>query len=1623
MGKTTRKVKNVFKSVFHRPTVHVGKENILLGILLICIVILAFMVRIFPILYSYPILKAFDPYIQYTITQYIVENGYLSLFTWINQQAWYPIGYRMYKFLPGTPYMAATLYHILHFFGVNTTLWETVIIFPAVMGTASTVLMFFLGDVVGNRKTGLLASFLLALSPAYLQRTVAGFFDNETVGIFFIIWVLFFFVRALKNDSLISALISGLGLGALMCSWGAYTYIIDLLPLTALLLILMKKYSRRLLINYSITIGVGIFIGTRFPVNTISIFYDITILIPLGMVGLLFLCEIYQRWKNSQAIMTLQANWRKILGYFLGGIIVLLGLLWLTDTLNAFLKLMEGLPFVGIGGRNLAVLNPLSAAFITQSVGEHLPSPWSVYYYNLHILLIILPIGFFFLFKRLREEDLLIILFGITTLYFSGSFIRLLLILAPSASLISAFGLTSLLKPFSQIFRKKYVLVRRRKRYANLINRQSSVGVFALVGFLLILYSIHGIYTSGYQLSGSAMQPAGLHDWEETWSWMRSSLPPGTVVCSWWDYGYWITKAGNQTSNADNGTINATQIALIGRMFMANDELESIKILKMLGSDYVLVHWGYYTGIGGDEGKWVWMLKIGYENPILNLITYPLIIWDYYNEETGLPNGTFFQSTIWKMLTCGELFFPDTDAYSEIQQNYLYSTFHYRMHTNVDARGKLWKDRFPFDDPANNFKEVGGFDHQAYEIRYNGLDAPIAGLRYFDVAFFSTNHLVKVYKINYELAALQAKINDISLYNNGISTLKLENTGETPFKVTSIKIGNNEITTGNITLLSGPDTDNVSIGDELLIRTVGEPLPVNSTQTIQITIEDLSDPTLTNPHIYASKKVEEPPTYNMTIIPNQTVIYSNETAFITVKNTNSSLIKIDEITFDEIINGTVSDSVTFESGEFTYMNGSSPIVINGNETTKIMINSTYMTAPGKFVNLAPNSLYNITVRAKYENLTRVIQKSVISNTSCLTLLNASAYGNETVFFTVNNTGSTAVTIDKVYLGVPYFNYYTSPSIGDGYVLNRGEIQNFSVKWYPEHEKLNLNASETLFLNITTDETLDIEATNYEFITIAQPPGYAVNITDEAYSNETLYVNVKNIGNYTIEVSDFYTDNIPTTDFIPLNSTNNMLDPGDTTRFRVHTTYNLNYTDEPEVGVRTFEGAESGITVFVNYSGNVNIIDAEADIAGFAIVNVNNTGNSQLIIKDFRIITPTEYIIEPEDFSPNDAAGIILNPSENQTYNLTLPSEIAEATSLRLLINVTTWEGAYNLENLTWNVGIQVENVYVIDNGTIKLNVTNIGRNNVTIYQMKVNQTETYWANITTNMTITPAGAFLEVGQSKIINVTYNNMNFSNYVLLNVSANYTSDESDLVYASPLTENGYLFVLSQTENLTILKDFPYSLVVDNGTFDTKTANDTIKITVMNTGAQNITIDTFDLYNSSSWLGFGFTDLLGVLSNKNYTLEPYDSVTFVNTTINNKNKTSYIELNATNILPIRINTTNNVVDSFNFTIVYNEANITIQPWPLTYADANNEKINATITNYGDSILTLTRIEVNDDAQDTVNETDFVDLPRTLLPGQTRIYMLTPQGGISNGTTYTIEVYTNDPFTNTLRDIIGLE
>jgi len=184
-----------------------------------------------------------------------------------------------------------------------------------------------------------------------------------------------------------------------------------------------------------------------------------------------------------------------------------------------------------------------------------------------------------------------------------------------------------------------------------IVTREISVAIFSLMFFFLLFTSIHGTYNAAYQI-----QPGMAEDFRETFAWMRANLDSTAVVVSWWDYGYQTTTVGEVTTVVDNGTWNNTAMGMVGRQFMATDELESIEILENeWDADYVLVSWSYfYPNGGGDEGKWQWMIRIA--NQTIGHTKYAIGVEERWNDTSFKPTCEFLETTLWKMLTYGEPF-------------------------------------------------------------------------------------------------------------------------------------------------------------------------------------------------------------------------------------------------------------------------------------------------------------------------------------------------------------------------------------------------------------------------------------------------------------------------------------------------------------------------------------------------------------------------------------------------------------------------------------------------------------------------------------------------------------------------------------------------------------------------------------------------------------------------------------------------------------------------------------------------------------------------------------------------------------------------------------------------------
>ena len=759
MKKFVESLRNLLDRI--RASITVKKQNVLFFIGLTLIVIMAIVIRTSPLIIDNFMIKAFDPWIQYYNANYLSQHTLYEYFNWRDFKSWFPEGFYRGSLRPGLTFTVVIIYKILNGLGIPVSLYDICYFFPAFMGGLTVLASYLLGKEVLDKKCGILFAFFMAFNPGFMQRTVAGFFDNETIGVFSTLMTFFFFIKAVRTGKLTHAILGGVFLGYLSLSWGGYNFIFYLLPIICLIIILIKKYTPSVLIAYTGVVGVGLLIFSlyvNFNFNDFFTSLDIGGIFFFTILLIIFHL-IYTKREDNPKLYNMIISILK--WSIIPGAVVIAVLLWVNPDL---------IP-LGIGNRLLSILSPLirNQLHLVASVAEHSPSAWSVFYYNTLIPLMLLPLGIFFAFKRSNPADIFLILFLLTIFYFTSSMVRIILLFAPAASLAGAYGLSHVLKIFGSFFgERKFIVKKRKKQLKTTVGRFEIGLVFFIVGIMCFAQVSHASTVASNELVYSQITPGGqFYDWEESLTWMKTNFSPGTVVVSWWDYGYWITAIGNVTSVNDNATVNSTRIGLTGMAFMQTNEIYSAKIFKRLKADYVLVYFGYlYSGLGGDEGKWQWMLRIcndhyerykkmgleednWAENTVFNEA-------EYYNSSSQTPEPKWFQTQLVRLMFYGlpTTPVPQVKTFTDYYRN--------QINTRTIDDGRKWVDFIP---------ENGKYDFKVFRSTFN-----------------STNGLVKIYKLDYTALESSFKIINPKVYDDGHATFDLKNTGTKNLTITGVKL-------------------------------------------------------------------------------------------------------------------------------------------------------------------------------------------------------------------------------------------------------------------------------------------------------------------------------------------------------------------------------------------------------------------------------------------------------------------------------------------------------------------------------------------------------------------------------------------------------------------------------------------------------------------------------------------------------------------------------------------------------------------------------------------------------------------------------------------------------------------
>ncbi len=593
----------------------VPRASILHYTILTLILAIAAVIRLLPLRWG-AYISEFDPYFNFNDMRQITSNGWQAWYGYTDFKAWWPFGRApVDTSYPGTSFTGALVYQFLTSIGVNITLYDAAVYTPVLLGVFAILVTYFFARDLWGRSAGLLAALFLAFNSSMISRTDLGFFRNEGVGIPTMILSFLFFLRAIQpgrtlKATVVYSMLSSISLTYMAFSWGSFRYAAEVLALLTLALVVVKRYTPKLMLTYGMTMGFFLYTSTQLPLLGRTFLTEGTTLALAAIMGLLIVTELAKLTPTSRGRLTVTGITiaaTTVIGFFM----VQTGLLSLNSLGAKFLTTVD--PFIR---QNI----PLVA-----SVAENRPSTWASFFLELGSLTLLAVFGFFFAFQRLREADILLIIFGVTGFYFAASLVRLTLILAPALSTLAAITVVELGRPAMDIIQQSVIFPRRKIRFGSRVSREYSLAILAIILILVLptfISAVQSAYTPVTIASSSLPVRAGVDDWLQALTWMNNNLPSTSVVFAWWDYGYWISVNTGLHTLADNGTGNLTQIQNIATGFLLNESL-SVHLLQQFSVTHVAIFVSYNRGpiqgscgnppfCGyGEDSKWFWMSRIG----------------------------------------------------------------------------------------------------------------------------------------------------------------------------------------------------------------------------------------------------------------------------------------------------------------------------------------------------------------------------------------------------------------------------------------------------------------------------------------------------------------------------------------------------------------------------------------------------------------------------------------------------------------------------------------------------------------------------------------------------------------------------------------------------------------------------------------------------------------------------------------------------------------------------------------------------------------------------------------------------------------------------------------------------
>lgn len=503
--------------------------------ILLLIFLLAFGIR--ANLMKYELFFEFDTYWHARVGSYILQGEGVPD---KDPLAYYQMGGSNigWKVAPVFWFLSTVIYSVfsLGLFGYNKELWIAFVKFlPAFYGALISVAVYFLFKEIYNKKTGYIASFIAAVTPAFVYRTMAGQFEDDALGFLWMVIGFYFFVKAVKEmnfnkESIKNALLSALFFGVMAWTWEMFMLIPLILVFYTLTTIILMWFNK---------------METKKILHLAKIFVVVFVLF-----GVIATAKDEGQWIGrdigyiTKYIPINQENIDRFTGE--GGREGIFGMTVGEEN--------TGIQFFGTK-YNALIIFPILALLIV--LWKYILFPILNYVFNLKEKIV---------WKSSDYFAFIIFYWVAITLFMAWSKLKF----------TYTFGLAVAIGA-GLVGYHMFKFMKSRTKFEKQI-----VGLS--LGFLLLI----GIASGTFFMTQNAPNIEYTYGWKDALKWLKENTPEDAKMFNWWDEGHWISFIGERAVIIDNRNIDLQADIDAAKFMLTQSKEEAIQLVEKYGSDYII---------------------------------------------------------------------------------------------------------------------------------------------------------------------------------------------------------------------------------------------------------------------------------------------------------------------------------------------------------------------------------------------------------------------------------------------------------------------------------------------------------------------------------------------------------------------------------------------------------------------------------------------------------------------------------------------------------------------------------------------------------------------------------------------------------------------------------------------------------------------------------------------------------------------------------------------------------------------------------------------------------------------------------------------------------------------------